>query len=514
MEIRFETALLDRTFSPLKEHKTGGGGDCRDCRSTSTVEILRSDYISDIHTSTIQYAPGLYKQACGNGYSVVCNPTSMGHIAVLDEDAADLLERFRFPTSLPTLYIEGGVDEKAKAVISLFYKMGFLQNATQSSAISMQEKFQTLSAWLHVTNACNLRCGYCYVDKTPESMTDDTAKGAVDAIFRSAAKHNFKMVWLRYAGGEASLQSERVIAVHDYALTLAQEHDIELHASILSNGVFLGHRTIDRLKERNISVMISLDGIGSYHDRQRPFANGRGSFQFVDRTITQLLAKKLIPNIAVTVSQRNLAGLPELIAYILERDMPFSLNYYRDNNCSTHIHDLQFNDEQMIDAMRSVFALIERNLPQRSLLDSLIDKANLQHPHYRTCGVGHNYLVVDQRGGIAKCHADIKRTITTIATDDPLLAIRNDRQGVQGHSVNEKEGCRSCSWRNWCTGGCPLLTYRATGRSDVKSPNCNIYKALFPDVLRLEALRLLKYVSPLLDTQPEEDRGSTSLFYV
>jgi uncharacterized protein len=514
MEIRFETALLDRTFSPLKEHQNSRGGDCRDCQSTSIVEILRSDHISDIHTCTIQHTPGLYKQACGNGYYVVCNPTGRGLIAVLDEEAADLLEYFRFPTTFSHLRIEEEFPGQASLAVSLFHKLGFLQNAAQSTAISMQEKTQTLSAWLHVTNACNLRCDYCYVDKTPEPMTDDTAKRAVDAIFRSAVKHNFNMVWLRYAGGEASLQSERVIALHDYALTLAQKHDIKLYASILSNGVFLGQRTIDRLKARNIGVMISLDGIGAYHDRQRPFVNGRGSFRFVDRTITQLLAKKLIPNISVTVSLRNLTGLPELVAYILERDMPFSLNYYRDNDCSTHIHDLRFNDEQMIAAMRSVFALIEHNLPQRSLLDALIDKADLQQPHYRTCGVGHNYLVIDQKGGVAKCHADIKRTITTIATDDPLLVIRNDRQGVQGHTVHEKEGCRSCSWRNWCTGGCPLLTFRATGRSDVKSPNCNIYKALFPDVLRLEALRLLKYVPPLLERQSVEDRGSTSLFYV
>ena len=43
----------------------------------------------------------------------------------------------------------------------------------------------------------------------------------------------------------------------------------------------------------------------------------------------------------------------------------------------------------------------------------------------------------------------------------------------------------------------PLLTYRATGRFDVKSPNCNIYKALFPGVLHLEALRLLRYEEPI-----------------
>lgn len=26
---------------------------------------------------------------------------------------------------------------------------------------------QVLTAWLHVTNACNLRCPYCYVSKAP-----------------------------------------------------------------------------------------------------------------------------------------------------------------------------------------------------------------------------------------------------------------------------------------------------------------------------------------------------------
>ena len=54
-------------------------------------------------------------------------------------------------------------------------------------------------------------------------------------------------------------------------------------------------------------------------------------------------------------------------------------------------------------------------------------------------------------------------------------------------------GCRDCEWKYWCAGGCPLTTYRATGRYDVKSPNCNIYKAIYPQAMRLEGLRLLKY---------------------
>ena len=42
-----------------------------------------------------------------------------------------------------------------------------------------------------------------------------------------------------------------------------------------------------------------------------------------------------------------------------------------------------------------------------------------------------------------------------------------------------------------------MATFRATGRYDVKSPNCGIYKAIYPEALRLEGLRILKYASAL-----------------
>ena len=265
----------------------------------------------------------------------------------------------------------------------------------------------------------------------------------------------------------------------------------------MTNGVFLSLQTIEALKIRNIGVTLSLDGIGTNNDAQRPFLSGRGSFKLVDRTITRLLDNGLIPHVTVTVSRRNLQGLPTFISYILERRMPFSLNYYRENQYSLQKADLQFEEEEMIIAMQNVFLLIEQKLPRYTLLNSLLDKASMSNVHQHACSVGRNYIVIDQRGGVAKCHADIKRTVTTIDANDPLQAIRNDLSGIQAYAADEKEGCRSCDWRYWCSGGCPMLTYQVTGRNDIKSPNCTIYQTLFPQVLRLEALRLLAYNSPV-----------------
>jgi len=91
----------------------------------------------------------------------------------------------------------------------------------------------------------------------------------------------------------------------------------------------------------------------------------------------------------------------------------------------------------------------------------------------------------------------IHKSVTNVHVVDLLALIRADRLGIQNLPVMEKEGCKTCEWKHWCAGGCPLETHRVTGRYDVKSPNCNIYKVLFPEALRLEGLRLLKYQDDL-----------------
>lgn len=385
-------------------------------------------------------------------------------------------------------------------MVALFVALGLIIDICQyENALLVASSYtsSTLSAWLHVTNACNMRCSYCYIGKSTEHMADNVGKRAIDAVFRSAIRSGYQQVRLKYAGGEASLRFPEVLALHDYALQQAKQHGLQFSATLLSNGAALIPRVIQQLKLRAISVAISLDGVGEDHDKQRPLLNGMGSFRFVDRAITRLLEHDLIPHVNVTVSQRNLSGLPTLVAYLLERDLPFSFSYYRENDCSVSLTDLQFSEERMIAGMKAAFTYIEQHMTPRRVYSSLIDKASLTAPHHQTCGVGRNYLVIDQHGGVAKCQMEITQTITTIDAEDPLQDIRRHQTGAQVVDVDEKEGCRSCNWRYWCSGGCAVLTYRLTGRNDIRSPNCGIYKALFPEALRLEALRLLKYTCGL-----------------
>src|SRR5436305_2030298 len=483
-------------------------GDCYGVWSrynTWTHFLPGQEYLSYVAEHRLQLANTLHIQPCDASHWLICNPIDAGNIAVIDEEALSLLGNFHMPTTLR----EGIVRRDASIthllpIIYIFLNLRFLYDLDQEGvASSEQSGASTLSAWLHISNACNLACHYCYIPKSADHMEKNTSRQAVDAVIRSAVRHSYTGIHLKYAGGEAMLKLPQVIATHDYAQQQAQEHDLRLSASLLSNGTIMTQQMIAQLKERRIHVVISLDGIGAAHDQQRPYASGaKGSFAMVDRTISRLLASGLRPSINVTVSQRNIAGLPMLLAYILERDLHFTLSYYRENDCSASIIDLQFSEEQMIDGMSTAFTYIENHLPRRRIIDSLIDKGDMRAPHHYTCGIGRDYLVINQRGEVAKCQADITRTITTIQADDPLHAIRIEPTGMQAIDVDDKEGCNTCTWRYWCGGGCPLVTYRATGRNDLRSPNCAIYKALYPQAVRLEALRLLTYETPIVFENP------------
>jgi uncharacterized protein len=237
--------------------------------------------------------------------------------------------------------------------------------------------------------------------------------------------------------------------------------------------------------------MVSLDGLEGFHNQQRAFAGGGGSFNAARSGIELALQMGLVPEISVTISSQNAPGLVALVEWLADRHLPFSFNFYRETPAST-CHPLKVLDEdEFAGHLKAAFETIVRRLPGRSLLTALADRANLSAAHLRTCGVGQNYLVIRADGQIAKCQMAMGQVASRVQSDDPLTDLRCDKSGIQNLSVEEKDGCQNCPWKYWCCGGCPLTAQQTTGRYDVKSPYCSIYQKLFPEILRLEGLRIL-----------------------
>lgn len=352
---------------------------------------------------------------------------------------------------------------------------------------------ETLTAWLHITNACDLDCPYCYVRKSSARMSEATGLQAVESIFGTAQQHGFKHVKLKYAGGEATLHFKLVRRLHQRAVELSDETGLGLKEVVLSNGVHLRPADADWLRENGVKLMISLDGIGEIHNQLRPLPTHTpfDTFTYVQRTIDNvLLPRGIKPDITMTVTAVNAHGAADVAKWsLIDRDLPTSFNFYRQNPLSAARADLALEEESIINGMLAAYAMIEQHLPERPFLNGLLDRVQSE-AHTHTCGVGLSYIVITHTGRVAQCQMHMGQPVSTDLPTDLLLPVH---QGpLQNLSVHEKEGCRTCEFRYRCSGGCPLETYRATGRWDVKSPNCHIYKTLFPVALRLEGLRLMK----------------------
>lgn len=472
-----------------------GSGQC-DCAGGACVPAaaVAPSVKSGWDQNTVFRSTYTFQRSITTDFSVLHSPVVYGPI-VMHRDVMPVLRCFENPHTMTQVHpmLPGWQKEKIDYLLDVLVQLGLVSTMEIGEVGNLTENSTTLVSWLHVTDRCNLQCAYCYLPHRPLDMTFETGRNAIAATIRSALAHGYSNVKLKYGGGEPMLRFPLIVDLHRYAHELAKRHDLQLAGLVLSNGTLLTAEIVETLQELDLQLMISLDGLGSSHDCQRAFADGQSSSNVVVSAIELAISYDLVPDISITVSGRNANGLSMLLAWVLDRDLPFSLNFYRKNDYSACHTDLELEEECFIAAMLSAYRIIEAKLPRRSLLASLVDRTDLSAAHLRTCGAGHSYLVFDPKGKVAKCQMDIEHSVGDASVPDPLSAVRESSTGVCNLPVDQKPACRECQWRYWCAGGCPLMAYRAFGRYSTRSPYCRTYRTLYPEVIRLEALRLLKY---------------------
>src|SRR5947209_14046006 len=85
------------------------------------------------------------------------NPTHSGWIVVVDQQALNLLVQFRTPVTVPEIIARVSDCSLAsiESAVTRFLHLAFLRDIHQPLIPQQRNHLETLSAWLHVTNACN-----------------------------------------------------------------------------------------------------------------------------------------------------------------------------------------------------------------------------------------------------------------------------------------------------------------------------------------------------------------------
>lgn len=317
-------------------------------------------------------------------------------------------------------------------------------------------------------------------------MSLDTGLQAMDRLFELAEAHGHPEVKIKYAGGEPTMNWELIPALHERAKFRAQEMERSLTEVLVTNATLLNRERLRFIKEAGFRLSISLDGLGAGHDHQRPVRNGKPTFERVIRSVLLALETGIKPYLIITITRLNVDEVPALVAFALEHRLMLNLNFYR-----PHYPDdsLVVNNTELTRVLQEALKVIEGNLPGYNFMEGLIDRSNFGVAHQHVCGAGRNYLSVDTDGSTLPCHMLTGYNLPGV----PLQTLESPRfDDFPNPPIDQRNGCNICEWQVWCGGGCPIHAKNIMGTSNVSSPYCSVYKAIYPELVRLQALQLLR----------------------
>ena len=188
----------------------------------------------------------------------------------------------------------------------------------EETAKQRGDNFRAYSVTWQVTEACNLKCTYCYqINKSEHQMTFETAKKLVDHLLSdrfAKMRPNLFGIIIEFIGGEPFLMTDLCDRVLEYFFLNA----IKLHhkfawfskVSMCSNGTLYfndDYQAFLRKYGRVLSYSISIDGNKELHDSCRVFPDGTGSY---DKAISACKHYKenygSLPGTKMTIASSNI----------------------------------------------------------------------------------------------------------------------------------------------------------------------------------------------------------------
>ena len=184
---------------------------------------------------------------------------------------------------------------------------------------------------LNVTDACNLKCKYCFVAQNPHFMDFITAKAAADWLHDNLNKKRELGVnmpnekcSINFFGGEPMLLYDKIMKpLVEYC---EEEYPDEFTFGMTTNGTLLNEEKVKWLHDHNFGLLLSIDGAKETQDFNRPCQDEtQSSFDLVMKNIPYIL--QYFPNITFrsTLDQESVEHMFE--NYLFAEQLGFK-NYF------------------------------------------------------------------------------------------------------------------------------------------------------------------------------------------
>ena len=435
-----------------------------------------------------------------NGQYILLDINS-GAVHLIDETVFDLLDTFNGENDEETLaaweHKYGAAEiEEVLGELKQLIKEGSLFAPEIEEPPSFRQTGQVKSLCLMVAQDCNLRCRYCFGDggsygENRAMMTKDTGRRAVDFLLQASG--NRRHLEIDFFGGEPLMNLDMIKDVAEYVRAKERETGKKIKLTLTTNGILLNDETVAWLNENNISVVLSLDGRKSTHDRMRPDAAGNGSYDRSVKNFRRLVESRHGKDYFLrgTYTKENLDFTNDVLAMreagfdvlsmesVVLKDSPLAITeadlplVYAEYDRLTEVYKAAAASDRG-------FFFFHFNID--------LNGGPCVAKRLAGCGAGHEYLAVAADGSLYPCHQFVGRGKYRLGHVN--IGVTDDHwPNYFRHShVLNKSKCRECWARFFCSGGCHANADLFNG--DIREPyevGCRLQRKRLECALYIQA---------------------------
>lgn len=360
------------------------------------------------------------------------------------------------------------------------------------------------SAFIILTECCNLACRYCFVKQNPSHMTYQTAYDAAQFLITNAELSG-EQPSINFFGGEPLLKWDEIIV--PLTKYIREEYQKPFSLGITTNGVLLDADKIAFMKEHEINVLFSIDGAKTTQDFNRPFHNGKGSFDIIEKNIDAVLAFDPKSTFRATIDHRTVQYTYENMRYAISRGysnmffIPNVFAVWSDEQKKILKEQIYLFGDWYIEEARKD-NLINFNPFNEKLAEiTRINKAYSSN-NYRCsngklgegkCGLGASrYASIGTDGTLYGC-----QEMTSNGSENDIFKIGNIYTGVDNakrmallslfkKSAIKGVSCDTCLMNAICDGGCVANNYLISGDvNQMPEMLCYWYQILLEEAIRV-----------------------------
>lgn len=349
-------------------------------------------------------------------------------------------------------------------------------------------------ATILTTYSCNFRCVYCFEESVKDDvfLSKDTGDLIVKWLVRRAQERGFKRVYLVYYGGEPLLNVRPVYDISWQLKQWAAQKGVGFGFGIITNGSLLNPDLVDKLLTVGLEeVRVTIDGGRQDHNRKRPFADGRPTFDLLIENIRKIIDKVPVA-IAGNFDQDNFAGVPQFLDYLEELGLLAKLKRVdfapltprlgpKTNPAAIELGScLSFvgKDGLFKEVLALKDELLRRGLKTRTGLAVNACALLMQEAA----------VTIDPRGALYKCNALVgypEFSVGNVAQEDFNPKFR------EFMDIEAWKACPpDCQYLPMCQGGCRFFSYLENNNFTEVSCKKEYFDRITPQLIKLEYQKL------------------------